>query len=212
MYKFKPYTDRIWNMRERIRDRVIIADSAKARLRLEAAKEYEGIVALLQRPMQSLYIISKMPLRIEDDDYFVGNLGNKHFNGSSGSMWIMANIEEDWPLKEDGLHHSPDHFELRLAISPADLKELREIMMEYRALGVRGFGPDKWLPDNAHTFMDVGACDYGIPGRPGALTSPGHLTPGYQNIIKKGYGAIRKQAQDWLDEREGNIMGRPGIP
>ena len=36
---------------------------------------------------------------------------------------------------------------------------------------------------------------------------PGHLPPGYQNIIAKGYSAIRRQAQDWLDEHEGNIMG-----
>ncbi|MDR1217447.1 MAG: hypothetical protein LBJ99_02550, partial [Oscillospiraceae bacterium] len=42
---------------------------------------------------------------------------------------------------------------------------------------------------------------------PGTLTPPGHLTPGFQKIINVGYGAIRKQAQDWLDAREGNIMG-----
>jgi len=204
LYKFRPYTDRIWGMRERIRDRVIRAEPTKVRLKMEAAELYDGIIPLLQKPMQSLYVISKMPLRIEDDDYFVGNLGNKYFNGSGGMMWIMANIEKDWPLKEDGLYHSPDHFELRLAISPEDLKELRTL-----ASGMRrgGFGPDKWLPDNAQQLFELGACDYGIPGRPGALTPPGHLTPGFQHIIRKGYGAIRKQAQDWMDEREGNIMG-----
>ena len=206
MYEFRPYTDRVWNLRERVRNRVIKADSEKMKIRLEAAEKYEGIVPLIQRPMQSLYIISKMPLRIEEDDYFVGSLGNKHFNGSSGMMWIMANIEKDWPLKEDGLHHSPEHFELRLAISPEDLKELREIVPKFRKIG-GGSGPDKWMPENSAQFMELGACDYGIPGRPGTLTPPGHLTPGFQKIIKTGYGAIRKQAQDWMDEREGNIMG-----
>ena len=31
--------------------------------------------------------------------------------------------------------------------------------------------------------------------------------PGHQKIIEVGYGAIRKQAQDWIDEHRGNIMG-----
>ncbi|MCL1834762.1 MAG: hypothetical protein FWG48_01260 [Oscillospiraceae bacterium] len=205
MYQFRPYTERIWKMRERIRDRVIRASPDKLRLRLEAAEKYEGIVPLIQRPMQSLHVITNMPIRIEDDDYFVGNLGNKYFNGSSGMMWLMANIEKDWPMKEDGLYHSPDHFELRLAVSPEDLKELRELAVGMRRGGGM-FGRGEWLPDNAGQFIELGASDYGIPGRPGALTPPGHLTPGFQHIIRKGYGAIRKQAQDWMDEREGNLM------
>ena len=39
------------------------------------------------------------------------------------------------------------------------------------------------------------------------MLPPGHLTPGFQNILRQGYGDIRKQAQDWLDAHEGNIMG-----
>jgi formate C-acetyltransferase len=35
----------------------------------------------------------------------------------------------------------------------------------------------------------------------------GHLTAGFQNIIAQGYGAIRRQAQDWLDAHRGRIAG-----
>jgi len=193
-------------MRDRIRDRVIRADAIKATLRLEALEKYDGIIPLIQKPMQSLHVITHMPLRIEDDDYFAGSLGNTYFNGSSGTSWIIANIEEEWPLEEDGLYHSPPHVELPLAISPEDLTKLRKTAPKIGKYG-RNFGLDKWLPDNANEFMALGACDYGIPGRPGTLTPPGHLTPGFQHIIAKGYGAIRKQAQDWLDARQGRIMG-----
>ncbi|MCL2408005.1 MAG: hypothetical protein FWC96_00110 [Oscillospiraceae bacterium] len=223
MYKFKPYTERIWNMRENIRNRVIIADSEKTRLRIEAAEKYDGVTPLIQKPLQSLYVISHMPLRIEDDDYFAANLGNKNFGGASGAMWLMADIENTWPIKEDGLHHCPDDDPLysrqKLAISPEELKKLRELM-SHQMRPVRvfdggglggeneyGYGSDKWLPDNAKAFMKLAASDYGIPGRPGALMAPGHLTPGFQKILRLGYGAIRKQAQDWLDAREGRIMG-----
>jgi len=126
-------------------------------------------------------------------------------------MWMMADIENTWPLGEDGLHHAPldDPFYSRqkLAISPEELKILREMMMKQMQSGGGFGGGAEWLPDNADQFMKLQASDYGIPGRPGALMSPGHLTPGFQHILKKGYGAIRKQAQDFMDEREGRIMG-----
>ncbi len=35
----------------------------------------------------------------------------------------------------------------------------------------------------------------------------GHLTPGFKKIVNLGYGAIRKQAQDWLDSHVNNLMG-----
>ena len=205
MYEFRPYTERIWNMRERIRDRVIRGDAERAQLQLEAKKKYDGIESIIRKPLESLHIISNMTLRIEDDDYFAGSK-TVYFNGGSGAFWLGADIENDWELKDDGLHHCPNDYELRLAISPEDLAKLRAITPELAKFGGM-FGPDKWLPDNAEQFMELWACDYGLPGRPGAMTPPGHLTPGFQKIIKVGYGAIRKQAQDWMDEREGNIMG-----
>ena len=208
MYEFKPVTERISIMRDKIRNKVIIADSEKARLKMEAAKKYENVTPLIQKPMQSLYVYSNMPLRIEDDDFFVANLGNKNFCGSSGMFWLMADIENTWPIGEDGLHHCPDdplYAGLKLAISPEELGKLRNMMAEQMKNG--NFGAIEWLPDNADIFMKLHASDYGIPGRPGALMPPGHLTPGFQKILKLGYGAIRKQAQDWMDEREGNIMG-----
>ena len=35
----------------------------------------------------------------------------------------------------------------------------------------------------------------------------GHLIAGFQKIINVGYAAIRKQAQDWIDAHQGNLMG-----
>ncbi|MDR2360102.1 MAG: hypothetical protein LBD85_02325 [Oscillospiraceae bacterium] len=212
MYRFKPYTDRIWNMREKIRNTTIIADSEKTRIKMDAAAKFNGVTPLIQKPSQSLYVIENMPLRIEDDDYFAANLGNSNFCGGSGAMWLMVDIENTWPIREDGLHHAPEDDPLysrqKLAISPEELKKLRDLTLKQMSSGGGGWmGGGEWLPDGADAFIKLQASDYGIPGRPGALLPPGHLTPGFQNILKQGYGAIRKQAQDWLDEREGRIMG-----
>jgi len=66
MYEFRSYSERIWNMREKVRNAVIVADSEKARIRLEASAKFDGLTPLIQKPSQSLYIISKIPLRIEE--------------------------------------------------------------------------------------------------------------------------------------------------
>ncbi len=107
MYTFKPCTERIERMRGKVRDRVIIADAEKARLKLEAKQKYHNFPPMLEKPYESLYVITKMPVDIREDEYFAGDLGNKSWGAANGSMWIMADIENTWPIEADGLHHAP---------------------------------------------------------------------------------------------------------
>jgi formate C-acetyltransferase len=210
MYEFKPVTDRIARMRDKVRDRLIIADSEKLRIKAEATAKYRNFPPVIKKPMESLYVISNMPMDIEEDEYFVGDLGGKNWGGSSGRMWLSADIEHTWPIEADGLHHAPDDDPLyshqKLAVSPEELKKLREISAE-QAREFGGIRPEQWLPDGAEQLFSLQACTYGRPGGFPVLMMPGHLTPGFQTILKRGYGDIRKQAQDWLDERQGNVMG-----
>ena len=210
MYTFKPIPERVARLRDAVRDRLLIADAAKDRLQLEALKKYRKYPPLLQKPYISLYVLERMPIGIQEDEFFFGDMGNKHWGGARGYMWIGCDIENTWPIQEDGLHHAPldDPFYSKqlLAISPEDVKELREIAKE-RAQILGGMEAADWLPDGVQEFFALQANPsgkkYGWP----IYLPPGHLTPGYQNIMRDGYGKIRKQAQDWLDEHEGNIMG-----
>ena len=210
MYTFRPYTERVARLRDAVRDRLMVADAAKSRLQLEALKKYRKYPPLLQKPYISLYVLERMPLNIQEDEYFFGNLGCKGFGNAGGMMWLSADIENTWPIQEDGLHHAPldDPFYSKqlMAISPEDLKELRAIAKE-RAEILGGFGAQDWLPDGVEELFCLQANPSGKIGGWPIYLPPGHLTPGYQNIIRDGYGKIRKQAQDWLDEHEGNIMG-----
>ena len=94
----------------------------------------------------------RMPIGIQEDEYFFGDMGNKHWGGARGYMWIGCDIENTWPIQEDGLHHAPlddpFYYKQLLAISPEDVKELREIAKE-RAHFARGFeielvGPERF--------------------------------------------------------------------
>lgn len=210
MYTFKPYTERIARMRDKVRDRVIIADPVKQRIKNEAQAKFQNYPPMVQKPAESLYVIQNMPIDIVEDEYFAGDMGNKHWGAANGAMWLMMDIEHTWPIGEDGLHHAPDDDPLyshqKLAISPEDLKEMREDMMKSMGAGPR-VRPEEWLPQGADEVFRLQATPFGRPGGFGVLLPPGHLTPGFQNILKRGYGDIRKQAQDWLDAHKGNVMG-----
>ena len=210
MYQFAPVTDRIERMRVKVRDRMIIADAVKDRLRLDAQATYKNYPPLLAKPMESLYVIERMPIDIVEDEYFVGDMGHKNWGDAEGLRWLVKDIENTWPIGEDGLHHAPEDDPLYakqpLAISPEDLKELRQLQKEIMEAN-RNIMPLDWLPDGAEALFKLEACTYGRPNSWPLMLPPGHLTPGFQNILRQGYGAIRKQAQDWMDEREGNIQG-----
>ncbi|MBR4743979.1 MAG: hypothetical protein IK082_07305, partial [Oscillospiraceae bacterium] len=134
MYTFKPYTDRVARLRDAVRDRLIVSDAVKARLQLEALKKYIKYPPMLQKPYISLYVLERMPLNIQEDEYYFGGLGFKGWGGAGGMMWLGADIEHTWPIREDGLHHAPEddpfYSHQLMAISPEDVKELREIAKE----------------------------------------------------------------------------------
>ncbi|MBR3060761.1 MAG: hypothetical protein IKG89_09150 [Oscillospiraceae bacterium] len=209
MYTFRPVSDRIERLRGKVRDRIIIADPSKARIVREAQAKYKNYPPILAKPAEALYVIQRMHTDIEEDEYFAGDVGNKHWGAASGTMWLMMDIEHTWPIGPDGLHHAPDddptYSHQKLAISPEDLKEMREDMKKNMQPGM--VRPETWLPQGADELFRLEATPFGRPGGFGVLMPPGHLTPGFQTILKRGYGEIRKQAQDWLDERKGNIMG-----
>jgi len=210
MYTFRPHTDRVERLRAAVRDRVIVADASKPRLQLEALKKYIKYPPMLQKPYISLYVLERMPISIQKDEFFFGDMGNKCWGGGDGTMWLRADIENTWPIEEDGLHHAPvedpAYSRQLMAIAPEDLKELREIAME-RAQIQGGWDSPDWLPDGVQDFFALQAGPTGKIGGWPIYLPPGHLTPGFQNILRDGYAKIRKKAQDWLDEHEGNIMG-----
>ncbi|MDR3149409.1 MAG: pyruvate formate lyase family protein, partial [Oscillospiraceae bacterium] len=209
MYKFRPVTERIQRYRDAVRDRVIIGDSEKSVYTAEAIKLYGGIVPIIKRPLITKYLCEHMSVPIFSDDYFAGSKG-KNFCGASGVMWGVLPIENmpgKWEWHEDDqMWHNTDP-EQRLAISQEELDKTRLSSSASWENADSAVG-DAWQPDGFREFVELEACDYGDPGRPGILgLHVGHLTPGWSKIINTGYKAIREQAQAYLAVRKGNVMG-----
>ncbi|MGI6216977.1 MAG: pyruvate formate lyase family protein [Coriobacteriales bacterium] len=210
MYEFRPVSDRTERMRARVRDRLIVADAEKEKLKLEASYQYKNYPPILAKVYESQHVIENMPINIQEEELFAGDMGNKGWGAANGSMWLMADIENTWPIEEDGLHHAPLDDPLYskqlMAIHPDDLKELRGVMQK-RLENNGNVWPKDWLPDGVEDFFALQANPSGRKGGFPIMLPPGHLTPGFQNILGRGFADIRKQAQDFLDEHKGNIQG-----
>ena len=213
MYQLRAVTDRIARMREQIRDRVIQLDSERAMIVTEAMKSCVNLVPTIQRPTILKAVASNVTLRVEDDDVLVGNRGRffssnvHHPEVSEGPGWVVPAVRSGaWTLHEDGLYHSPETDVLRMSASLTDVEAIESIQdfWKYKTFDTIA---DGWAPPGLDELRRLGATKHTTMMRHLIGCRPGHLIPGFEKIINVGYGAIRKQAQDWLDEHYGNVMG-----
>jgi len=211
MYPFKPITSRIQQMHDLIRDRVIQSDAETAVITTKCWQENEGLLPYLKRPKTLKDICENMTVRVEDFEMIVGNT-SRHFCGSGSSPdWGDAGVlpwlvdSGKWTLRDDGLYHNPDEDELRRCVAPEDVAAFREIADYWKGRTYNDVAA-AWQPQGYEELarMNISATKVGAP----LLIMPaGHLTPGFPKIINKGYGAIRREAQDWLDSHVNNLMG-----
>ena len=213
MYKFSPVSERIATMREKIRDRVIQTDSERAMIVTEAFRKHENLVPTIRRPTILNEITAKVTLRVEDEDILVGNRG-RYFSSSpqspevvAGTGWLVDSVcFGDWKMGEDGLYHNPETEDLRMAVSQEDLDNLVSIEEYWKGKSFSYVG-DGWAPGGLDELCRLGATKHNVFMKHLIGCHPGHLITGMDKIINVGYAAIRKQAQDWLDDHFGNIMG-----
>ena len=214
MFQPGPVTPRIQHMRDLIRNRVIRSDAERAVILTEAYQKYENVVPVIKRPLAMYEYCKKKKIRVEDFEVIVGNRG-EHFLGSTTMMeWMGINtsaytndpsVPGSWLIKEDGLYHSPESDLVKMSISPEDVEKLNSLA-DYWDKHAYTKLADAWQPDGYEEFARLGIAK-NSPGRPLITGTSGHLSPGYKKIINTGIGAIRKQAQDWIDENNGNLMG-----
>jgi len=198
-------------MQKVTRERVFRHDPERALITTEFYKEHEAMVPMIRRPLLLKTICQKMTYRVEDYEMIVGN-NSRYLGGCCdepdwhGGGWVQHDIEiSGWTLEEDGLWHNPPTDELRMTVSPEDVELFRSIEGFWKGRTYNDIAM-QWQPKGYEELcrMHVSAL---TPGYPILMMPSGHVTPGYKKVIDVGYGAIRQQAQDWIDEHENNLMG-----
>lgn len=213
MYQFAPVTDRIWRYHDRIRNRVIRSDAERALLITEAYQKYEHLQPVIKRPLATKHVCEHMTCLVEaQDELFVGNRG-KTFCGAgvnpewAGEGWIPGMIESGaWGnVRADGFYHNPDEEDLNIIMSPKDYEALRGIRDYWKDHRITT-SANAWQPEGYQEFAALGVSSFS-PNFDVIGLATGHLTAGFPKIINVGYGAIRREAQDWCDAHKGNLMG-----
>ena len=212
MYQFGLVTDRIQAMRNRVRDRVIEFDAERALLVTESYQRNETKPPILRRAQATYDLCAGMTTRVEETALFVGNKA-RNFCGApifpewEGSGWILPMIRNRvWSLGKDGCYHNPDHEELKLRISEKDYNALCSIEEFWKTRTISATA-DGWKPRGYEELCSLAACANDNIHKPLMMMSAGHLTPGYEKIIRVGYGAIRAQAEEWLNSHVNDLMG-----
>jgi formate C-acetyltransferase len=206
-----PPTERIVKMRNLIRDRVIVVDADRAVAITNSYRRNEHLVPIVKRAIATADILSAVAVPVEDFEIIVGSLG-KTFCGSctfpeyAGDNWIPAAIESGkWTMENDGLYHTPVEDVGPLAISPENYEALSGIDGYWKEHN-SGVMADAWQPDGYEDFVKLGASSYS-KNRSIIFNACGHLVPGYEKILTKGYAAIADEVKGWMSAHEGFLMG-----
>ena len=133
MYQFKPVSERILRLRNRIRDRVLIYDSERMRILTESTKRNENVMPAIRRPLFFRDLCEQMTTLVDDDEIIVGNKGPHLFSSVSypewsGTDWVIDAVDAgEWTMREDGMYHNPDTDDIRYCITPEDYEYMKSV-------------------------------------------------------------------------------------
>ena len=211
MYKFRPVTERMALMHEKVRQRLFVVDSERSLIITNAHKKYESVVPTIKNALIFKALCEEMTTRVESHEILVAN-NTKYFCGtridprwSRGDMYVAFAESGKWTMGEDGYYHNPESDELRLIMSPEEFEVLRELGPYWEGKTI-GDMARAWQPDGFDELNRLGVRSFGA-NMPIVMMPAGHSTPGYGKILSLGYKAIAQQARDWMDEHFGRLMG-----
>ena len=189
-------------------------DTEHSQIVTEEFKKCVSMVPTMHRPMLLKAVAEKRTVRVEDDDVLVANTGRffsssvHHAEQNEGYGWIVnAILKGDWTLEDDGLYHNPKTDDLRMVAGKEDVQWVLDNADFWKGRTFDCCG-DGWEPQGFEELKRLGATKHSTFMRHMIGCRPGHLIAGYNKIINVGYGAIRKQAQDWIDSHYSNVMGQ----
>ena len=188
MYKLKPMTERVKQTREKYRSTTPRVDISRYRLITEFYQQNPGLSGQLLRANALRYIYENIPLRVEDEDVIVGALGTT-FRACSyypeyGASTLANEIRTGNISSRKYDPYTIDPEDGQYVIDTAEFWDKNCLRAKTNAYLMDGF--------LAHDGSGVTTQRASHPdGGP-----VGHLCTNYNRAIRKGFGAIKAEAEE----------------
>ncbi len=200
MVKWAEITPRVAKMRERYRSTVPHVCTARFRIVTDFYMNNMAITGILKRARNFKNLCEKMPVLVNEDEIIVGEQVSSY-----RATAIYPEINFEWLVKEltegDVSARESDPY----IISDEDKEYILSTKDFWLQNNMSAFF-DEYIPEGYKKLAGNGALMYGLKNNAG--TPVGHFCAGYDRACTVGFGAIKREAEEKMEEIErGGIMG-----
>ena len=197
MFELKSVTPRVKKLRRRYRDTIPTLDAERVRILTKFSQGNRDNTPIIRQAKALHAILANMTIRVEPDELLVGNMA-KNFRGCclwpefGGLGWLVDELDTglfDKKKARDGFMYMDD--EDRIYVHSV------EKYWQNHCLAARFAGK---LPEEVQR---LGTAGVGISSTFNGSNPAGHYNANYRKAVEKGFGAIKKEALDKLEELQG---------
>ena len=200
MYKLVPITERVERIRDEYRKTIPHICIARYKLITEFYKEHTELTGILKRAKCFKYICENIPVRIGDDEVIVGAQSSRFKAAAlypeNGIDWLVGEAKSGLISTRPLDPYYFDDEDKQYFLETASFWEKEKMNAKFLA-----YMPDAYAP---HMFNC--ATMFGFAGSGSGPV--GHFCTGYKRAIKKGFAAIKAEADEHVKKIE--INGIPG--
>ena len=194
MFVFKPVTERVKAMRERYRTTVPKICIARYKLITDYYMAHPEQTGILKRAGAMKYIFENMPVRVEPGEIIVGAQGTTYRSCAIYPEYSIGSLPME--IKSGnvtGRKYDPyliDKEDGDYILATADFWEKESMGAKMNAYSVDGFLP--------YDGSGTTTCSFAF-----AASGPvGHFCTGYNTALRKGFGAIKAEADGKMRKME----------
>jgi formate C-acetyltransferase len=186
-YTLKPITERVAKMREKYRDTQPEICIARYKLITEFYMEHPEMQGILKRAKNLKNILDNIPIRIDDGEIIVGAQSAKY---RAAALYPENSV--DW-LKEEVGNRRISTREIDPYILDEGDREYILSTIDFWTKECMSAKTDAQIVDEYFPVAGNGVTMFSAQGQTGSPV--GHFCTGYNTAIRKGFGAIKAEAE-----------------
>lgn len=200
MYVLSPISERVRKIREKYRNTIPHICIARYRLVTEFYMEHTELIGILKRAKCFKYICDNIPVRIDDDEIIVGAQSCRYKAAAlypeNGVEWLIDEATSGLISTRELDPYYFDDVDKEYFLETANFWTKEKMNAKFLA----------YVPENYKPHMFNVATMFGFAGSGSGPV--GHFCTGYARAIKKGFAAIKDEAEEHVEHIES--LGIPG--